>query len=96
MAAAGITPKTATMILSESPLLKQQMPFVIEDENTECPVQKPLLMSFQLLHAAYRFIIRINKNYPVHVFCFKGAEVRTAKYWKKKMSIGIARQHFLQ
>jgi hypothetical protein len=60
MAAAGIRPQAAAVILGQRSLLQQHFTFTVKDKNAEGPVQVRFPVRFYFLHGAYRLIPFIN------------------------------------
>jgi hypothetical protein len=61
MAAAGIGPQSGAVVFFHCTLLQEHFTFVIEDKNTERPVQYPEPMRFHLAQCTYGLVFFIDQ-----------------------------------
>jgi hypothetical protein len=57
-----IGPASTAVVFFQRPPLQQHLSLVIENENTESPVQESLLMSFHFFHGAQGLIFFIDQQ----------------------------------
>jgi hypothetical protein len=59
--ATGIGPESPAVLFLQRPPLQQHFTVIIENENTESPVQKPFLMGLYFFHPADGLIVLVDQ-----------------------------------